>query len=67
MERGGVDGLVDVVSNPAEAFTVALTLQHGTHEQLQGAAGQLVPRDFVLWGEGGEVRRWLIIGSKYRE
>ena len=48
--------LVDVVSNPSEAFAITLSLQHRTHEQLQRAARQLIPRYFVLQGEDEKVR-----------
>lgn len=46
--------LVDVLGKPAEAFAVALPLQHAAHEHLQWSCVQLLQRDIALGREEGK-------------
>lgn len=61
--------LVNVLSQPAETFTVALTFQHWAHIQLQWAARKIGSRNSALYKKNGRIeiiRRRTIIPAEIR-
>lgn len=40
--------LIDILRQPTETLAVALSLQHGAHEQFQRTAGQIGACNFAL-------------------